>query len=153
MRLNGVCVNSAARFGYFEPPVPFLVLPVAGLRHEARDHAVERHVVIILVARELLDAFGMLGREVGPQLENDAAHIGIDDDGVLGIGTGRQLYGLRERRRSANQAGKNGEQSDHGTPPPAPALPANCFQARSGRRRHNGETLPPIAAITAPVWR
>src|SRR5689334_4670804 len=39
---------------------------VAGLRHEAVDDAVERHVVVEAVARELLDARGMPGREVGP---------------------------------------------------------------------------------------
>ena len=41
------------------------VLAVAGLRHEAVHHAVERHVVVIALARELLDALGVLGREVG----------------------------------------------------------------------------------------
>ena len=52
-RLNGVWLNSACRLGYLEPPVPSTVRAVAGLRHEAGDHAMERHVVVEAFAREL----------------------------------------------------------------------------------------------------
>ena len=44
--------------------MPLKILAVAGLRHESLDHAMERHVVVIALARELLDALGMLGREI-----------------------------------------------------------------------------------------
>ena len=38
------------------------ILAVTGLRHESLDHAMERHVIVVALARELLDALGMLGR-------------------------------------------------------------------------------------------
>src|SRR5207247_7683550 len=50
---------------------------VAGLRHEAVHDAVEWHVVVIALARELLDALGVLGREVGSELDDDAALAGV----------------------------------------------------------------------------
>src|SRR4051812_21296385 len=41
------------------------ILAVSGLRHEAVHYPVERHVVVVAFARELLDALGMLGRQIG----------------------------------------------------------------------------------------
>jgi hypothetical protein len=52
-RVYGTLENSAFSAGYFEPPA-VAVLSVAGLRHEAVDHAMERHVVVKMIARELL---------------------------------------------------------------------------------------------------
>src|SRR4051794_11678685 len=46
---------------------------IAGLRHKALDHAVERYAVVKALARERLDAFDVAGREVGAQLDDDAA--------------------------------------------------------------------------------
>ena len=80
------------------------ILAVAGLRHEAVHHAVERHVVVITLARELLDALGMLGREIGPQLDDDAALGGVDDDRVLLVEIGWQRLGDRgSAHRSARR--------------------------------------------------
>ncbi|MET4761001.1 hypothetical protein ABH970_001373 [Bradyrhizobium ottawaense] len=87
------------------------VLAVAGLRHEAVHDAMERHVVVIALARELLDALGMLGRDIGAQLDDDAALGGVDDDGVGLVEVGRQL--LRHRRHREQKRGKNCENSDH----------------------------------------
>ena len=87
------------------------ILAVAGLRHEAVDHAVERHVVVIAVARELLDALGMQGREVGPQLDDDAALGGVDDDRILLVEAGGKRLG--DRGRGTDQRGDEGENSDH----------------------------------------
>ena len=84
------------------------VLAVAGLRHEAVHDAVERHVVVKALARQLLDALGVLGRKVGPQLDDDAALGGVDDDGVGLVEIGRQR--LREGRNGAkreNSAARN----------------------------------------------
>ena len=50
----------------------------------------ERHAVVEFIARELLDALGMFGRDVGAQLDDDAALRGVDHQGVLRVGTGRQ---------------------------------------------------------------
>jgi hypothetical protein len=36
---------------------------------------VERHVVVKTLARQLLDALGMLGRDIGAQFYNDAALV------------------------------------------------------------------------------
>ena len=44
---------------------PVAVLAVAGLRHEAVDDAMERHVVVKSLARQLLESLGMSGRNVG----------------------------------------------------------------------------------------
>ena len=74
------------------------ILAVAGLRHEAVDHAVERHVVVIALARQLLDPLGMLGREVGAQLDDDAALGGVDDDRVRLVEIGGQRLGDRGGR-------------------------------------------------------
>jgi hypothetical protein len=60
---------------------------------------VERHVVVEFFARELLDPFGMLGRKVGPQLDDDPPILGIDENRVLRIESLGQR-GLRRLRRS-----------------------------------------------------
>ena len=44
-------------------------LRIAGLRHEARDHAVELEAVVEALLGELLDPLDVLGREIGPQLD------------------------------------------------------------------------------------
>ena len=41
------------------------IFAVAGLRHEAVHHAMERNVIVEALTRKLLDALGMLGRDVG----------------------------------------------------------------------------------------
>ena len=71
----------------------------------------ERHVVVEAVARELLEAFGMLGRQVGPQLDDDAALGGVDDDRILLVQIGGQRLG--ERGGRADQRDDDGENSDH----------------------------------------
>src|SRR5579864_9117455 len=52
------------------------VLAVAGLRHETVDDPVERHVVVKTLARQLFQALGMAGRDVGTQFYDDAAGRG-----------------------------------------------------------------------------
>ena len=47
------------------------VLAVAGLRHEAVDDAMERHVVIKSLARQLFESLGVSGRNVGVELDED----------------------------------------------------------------------------------
>ena len=66
---------------------------VAGLRHEARDHAMERHAVVEAVARELLQPRGVVGREVVAQLDDDAPLRGVDQERVLRVGAGRKSFG------------------------------------------------------------
>src|SRR6185312_16430205 len=46
---------------------------IAGLRHEAVDDAVKDDAVIETLARQLLDARDMVGREIGSELDDDAA--------------------------------------------------------------------------------
>ena len=67
------------------------VFAVAGLRHETVDDAMERHVVVKLLARQLLQPLGVSGRDVGVQLDDDAAGRGFEDQRVLRIGAGGQF--------------------------------------------------------------
>ena len=87
------------------------ILAVAGLRHEAVHHPMERHVVVKTFTRELLDAFGMLRREIVAQLDDDAAFGGVDDDRIGLVEIGRQR--LRDRGGRTYQRGENGKNSDH----------------------------------------
>src|SRR6185437_2719108 len=146
------------------------ILAVAGLRHEAVHHAMERHVVVKAVARELLDALGVLGRDIGAQFYDDAALGGVDDDRVCLVEVGGQRLG--ERGGDADQRGKDGKNSDHensgkvvgrsfGLAPGPIARPvavvtrqtrdqANFFfRLAATADGTNAETSPPIAAI----WR
>ena len=50
-RLNSSCVNSAGRSGSFEPPDAGAGR-IAGLRHEAGDHAVEYDAVVEALLRQ-----------------------------------------------------------------------------------------------------
>ncbi|MPL94365.1 hypothetical protein SDC9_40518 [bioreactor metagenome] len=61
------------------------VLDIAGLRHEALDDAVEGDVVIGAVAGKLLHPLGVLGRDLGHQLDHDIAILERQDDGVFGV--------------------------------------------------------------------
>src|SRR4051794_35343167 len=73
----------------------------------------KRHVVVVSLARELLDALGVLGREIAAQLDDDAALGGVDHNriGLVEIGGQR----LRDRGANANQRGDECEGSDHGS--------------------------------------
>ena len=60
-------------------------LGAAGLRHEAVDDAMEDDAVVEALARQLLDALDVLGREVGAQRDDDAALGRLHDERVLGV--------------------------------------------------------------------
>src|SRR3546814_4388380 len=49
-----------------------VALGIAGLRHEALDHAVEGQPVIEMPARQRLDPLDHLGRDIGAQPDLDA---------------------------------------------------------------------------------
>ena len=110
-RLNGTLENSCLQVRIFRSAGAVEILAVAGLRHEAVHHAMERHVVVKAFARELLDALGVLGREIGAQLDDDAALGGVDDDRILLVEIGGQR--LRDGGSRAEQRGEDGENSDH----------------------------------------
>src|SRR5208282_3991689 len=69
------------------------VLPIAGLRHETIDDAVERHVVIEAVARELRHALGVMRRNVVAKLDDDPALGRIENQRALWIETGGKRWG------------------------------------------------------------
>jgi hypothetical protein len=69
-------------------------LAVAGLRHEAVDDAVKRHIVVKAVAGELFHALGMMRRDVVAQLNDDAPFGGVENERVLRI----DADGERRRR-------------------------------------------------------
>ena len=94
-RVNGTLGELRLQVRIFRTAGAVEILAVAGLRHEAVHHAVERHVVVIALARQLLDALGVLGREVGPQLDDDAALGGVDDDRIRLVEIGGQRLGDR----------------------------------------------------------
>src|SRR4029079_8644255 len=53
---------------------------IAGLRHEAVDHAVPFNAVVETLARKRLDARDVLRRQVGSELNDDLATLQIDDE-------------------------------------------------------------------------
>ena len=63
----------------------------AGLGHEALDDAVEDDAVVEAFARQRLDALDVLGREIGPQRDDDLALRGVHDERVLGVFDGAPL--------------------------------------------------------------
>ena len=138
--------------GIFRAAGAVAVLPVAGLRHEAGDHAVERHVVVEAVARQLLDALGVLRRDVVAQLDDDAAVFGVEQHGVLRIEPGRQLH-LRESGRGADERDDDSENADHSIddlPGLDQRLARNFFFSRAATSAGTkAETSPPMPAI----WR
>src|SRR5262245_41632590 len=58
---------------------------VSGLGHEAVDHAVEYDAVVEALTREFLDAYDMIGGEVGPHRDRNAALGRFDDERVFGF--------------------------------------------------------------------
>jgi hypothetical protein len=72
-----------------------MILAVTGLRHESVNHAMKRHIVVKMIARELLEPLRMSGRNVIAQLDDDASLRGVKDERVLRVEPGRQrLRGL-----------------------------------------------------------
>ena len=61
------------------------VFHVAGLGHEAVDHAVKGHIVVFPGAGQFLHPRGMFGGHVGQQFDHHRAVLQLDDDGVFGI--------------------------------------------------------------------
>ena len=154
-RLNGTLENSACRFGIFRAAGAVAVLAVAGLRHEAVDHAVERHVVVELLARQRLEALGVLGREVGAQLDDDAAVLGVDQERVLRIERRRATAARRrEPRRSARRGRRAGGSWRLLDCSRAGLAGEFRLQAGGDRRRHEGRHVAAHARRSAaPVWR
>ena len=77
---------------------------IAGLRHEAGDDAVEHDAVIELALHQLLDLRDVLGREIGPQANDDVAVLGLQHERV-----GRGLVGRSgegDDRREARAAAR-----------------------------------------------
>ena len=64
--LGGQLIAHAAHAG---------ALWIAGLRHEAVDHAMEDDAVVLALARQLLDLGDVLGGEIGSHLDDDAAIV------------------------------------------------------------------------------
>src|SRR5215469_2573144 len=58
---------------------------VAGLRHEAGDHPMERHAVVKTSAGKLLDARHVIGRQLGLQCDHHRPAFELQDQGILGI--------------------------------------------------------------------
>ncbi len=119
-------------------------IAVAGLRHEARDHAMERHVVVEAVARELLDAGGVSGREVVAQPDHHIALGGFEHQRVLRIGLGGAEHGGAQETSAARTC----ENADHESSRKADYL--NLALSRAATLAGTKcEMSPPILAI----WR
>jgi cytidyltransferase-like protein len=54
-------------------------------RHEAGDHAMERHAVIKALAGQLLDPGNMVGRDIRFQRDHHRPVLELQDQGILGI--------------------------------------------------------------------
>ena len=83
-RTKWVGVNSALRSGRSEPP-PAGAGRVAALRHEAVDDAMEGRVVVEALLGERLDPLDVVRREVGAELDDDAAGGEVHEQGVLRV--------------------------------------------------------------------
>ena len=59
---------------------------VAALRHEAGNHAVEGDAVVKAALGQRRDALDMVGRQVGPQLDDDVAAAGKGEGQAFGVG-------------------------------------------------------------------
>ena len=90
-------------------PVP---VGIAGLRHEAGDDPVKHDAVVEMAGDERLDLLDVLGRDVGQQLDDDVAVLGLQIESVGGrvVGEGRQRGEQREREQGAPR------QSEHRKP-------------------------------------
>ena len=53
----------------------------------------ERHIVVKMIARELLHALRMTGRDIIAQFDDDPSLRGVEDERVLRIKPGRQRLG------------------------------------------------------------
>src|SRR5262249_45343168 len=100
------------QIGIFRAAGAIAIPSIACLRHETIDHAMKGNIVVELVARELLDAFGVLGREIVAQLYDDPAMLGIDKDRILRIYPGRQW--LSQDEAGAKQRANDNKDTDHG---------------------------------------
>ena len=154
-RLNGVVREFRRQVRIFRAAGAVEVLAVAGLRHEAVHHAMERHVVVIALARELLEALGMLGREVGAQLDDDAALGGVDHQRVLRIDAGGKFRRLREGGRRADERNDDGENADHGSLLEFSWLGSEFLLQTGGDsgRHERRKRRRPCLRSAAPVWR
>ena len=78
---------------------------IARLGHEAVDHAVKDHVVIIAALGQRNDLFDMLGRHIGQKVDDDLAlGAAIDGDGQVRAGAvflGKR--GGRDQRERGDQ--------------------------------------------------
>jgi hypothetical protein len=82
-----------------------VALRIAGLSHEAVDHAVEDEPVVEAALSQRLDPLRVLGGDVGPKADRHPPVLGLEKDRVLRIG-GR-LRGSRTGERQAE--GRGGE--------------------------------------------
>ena len=71
---------------------------IAGLGHEAGNDAMEDDAVVELALHQRLDLRDVLGRQIGPEADDDLAVLGGEDQRVLGV---VRRPGRRRRRRRA----------------------------------------------------
>src|SRR3990167_415752 len=93
----------------FAHAAPAGAVGIAGLGHEALDHAMEDHAIVLALAGELLDLGHVLGCEVGTHLDDDAAVLEIDVEGVFLV-RGERGAGEREGGEREERGGGDGKQ-------------------------------------------
>ena len=74
-----------ARAGLKDVAARLAEFDIAGLRHEAVDDAVKDDAVIGALARQLLDARDVAGRQVGQQLDHHLALGRVHHDRVFRV--------------------------------------------------------------------
>ena len=77
---------------------------VAALRHEALDDAVEGRVVVEALLGERLHPLDVLRREVGPELDDDAAGGEVHEERVLRVELRGKGRGDADERQGHDQA-------------------------------------------------
>src|SRR5262245_8323840 len=112
---------------------------IAGLRHEARDDAMEYDAVVEALAGELLHALDMLRREIGAKQDGNAAVLEVEQHHIL-----QRIGGKARAQRGTGYGGKdnsNGKNAgEHHTE-------NFLFKAMATWAGTKAVTSPPMAAI------
>src|SRR5262249_51289116 len=121
---------------------------IAGLRHEAVDHAMEFKPVVEAGACQLLHPRDGIGREIRAKFDHDAARGHIEIKGVFKIGSERGGSEAKDedgrKREETNHSGHDDPEADNDWATLAEALPwekPGEPRNRTGQHRAKSEKI------------
>src|SRR3546814_8302080 len=93
----GICIEFRLQIGKIRTALP-RARRIAGLGHEAFDHAMEDDAIVKAAPRQSLDPLDVVGGKIGTQLDTPAPTVGRDQsrtifrlNGTVGVGTANRL--------------------------------------------------------------